>query len=1248
VEKTVSIDLNAPLNLAFVDKHDPQGRFIKNSAVLSEAGLHNAFEERGEGQWLGDFDVDEIRATLPVTRVLEFNKRFDIRRGRLVWLSPALTATWPDSANDPVRLSDGREAAIPEPLRRLDWKATSGTGNQYMVAVRWGGGRLYVHIFHIDVAGTPAFSQVEIYPSTSVNLATAPATSFRMVQGEMGTTTLQQYCSSLGMIECFPVVFGHLESDEGGEHLEIVFYGSGDQDGDFPNLPNVGAIVDGSLFDRDGQWLVTFVGEPISTKDPDAEPPGPDRDPDRKYERMVHFVQSGTLSEDVERFLHVGIDVGSYSMNSCAIIKIDSGNAFVLERVVKGFWMPDLSGNVRGFPFPESHVTLERGYSPALRNNTGALIRVDPETIRADTHRGVVFNNGLLHHLPDTARAGDLADTQTRNRLVTAWSAERLEYMPVRTCENFNGTYSNPPEVLGRTRGITALFHGFSFVRNSLRLTINADAMEIPHFGGFYCVPTRTIPEARLSPYGIGQYSMSGIFEARHISLSSAGATDSFWASTESWPGSLGRRQGAEFRMRHYRSIGHFTQERSIRNRRWSILQSSNVLQRTDRGGNDARNAYFRAVGAGTAIIEHFSQQQHGVTWRNHTQRITVTVTPAEITQSTAGEARLTLDCGSLVLNYPAKEGIPIRHSSYGITGWTPPESGQLHHGTFELSEESHFDESAANVLYGGDTIIPPSSPTALSQETQQSPRSLGIFDAWIFGIEGIDVYVTTAAGEALWTSVNDTKVATGAPLQCVLYEDAVLLVFDRFTVYAHSTNGNGGMVPEIKILTQQMAVISQTGENLVEKQRGRNLEPLVYHAFSGLGYKTNVAGPNHAPGTDEIQSNFQDILIENRHGNVTPPNSLSLPDGFTAVTPEYPQPIRHINANTPPNQIMENINAFRYSLPISAERGPNLDEWVMVMGNNVAAHIIDGRISLSTDILARRSDLSQLVILGQLFEFDEQFITPVNLEMGQRVFGQHVNKFNKVFAGSSSQRAYFFDEISKTVDTFMLDSGFSAGVPHDLIDGVIGAIPLNEFSYTNVRRLNEHGGTREILLHLADTGVFFRDFGNLHVGNARMLVGTGGLLLQYLDNWRLLRNTVLFEHLERVVDKNDGRFHFMPVELQTGYIGEEGLFMVPRFWEVDFYLSAIVRKLYEGREKERVTVKMGTESIHDGRRWSQSAKKFSMAISDFRDGYYTLRYECLAEECSSQSFFLETQDYVHISEITFRYVTRPGGTERK
>ena len=73
----------------------------------------------------------------------------------------------------------------------------------------------------------------------------------------------------------------------------------------------------------------------------------------------------------------------------------------------------------------------------------------------------------------------------------------------------------------------------------------------------------------------------------------------------------------------------------------------------------------------------------------------------------------------------------------------------------------------------------------------------------------------------------------------------------------------------------------------------------------------------------------------------------------------------------------------------------------------------------------------------------------------------------------------------------------------------------------------------------------------------------------------------------------------------------------------------------------------MGTESIHDKAKWRQPMKEFVMTINDFRDGYKTLRYECLGEECTAQSLIFETTDYVHVSGGAFKYVSRAGGTSR-
>ena len=1253
-----------------------------NNGILSEAGLHNAFEERGEGTWLGDFDAERIHAQLPRSRVLEFDKRFNVEGGKLIWLTPALTAALPTRLNDPIKLSDGREIIVPEDLRGLDWRASSGVGNQYLVAVRFGETQLHIHILRIDPDGQPQFSVVNIALNTSLNTTTAPVTAFRMAEGELGNITLQSFLSSSGRIRCNPVVFGQMESDEGGERITIRYYGTSLSD--FPGLPNIGAIVQGATIGQSGQWMVTAMDnveyrpdpprvipnpnhDPRPTipnpnhdnSDPHSSPtmpnpnfdsretlPNPLFDPSRAYQRNVHFTAVTQLSESFDRYLYVGIDVNSYSLNSCAIIRINANGTFTLIRIVKGFWMPDLAGNIRGFPFPENHVTLARGYSPRLRNAVGQHIRLDPETIMANTHRGVVYHNGLLHHLPDNARTGaTLGATQIRNQLVTAWSVERLEMMPIRTSENFNGVFNNPPRQLERRSGITAMFHGFSFIRNALRLTIDGTDLEIPSFGGFYCVPTRTIPNARLAKFGIGQYSMVGAFEARHISFSEEDTSDPFWISTEQWPETREMRNGTRFRMRHYRSRGHFNQERSIRNRSWNIIQSTPILRRTDSVGGTARNAYFEAIGEGTATIEHFSQQQHGLVWRNHIQHIRVTVTAAEIDRSESGEVRLTLDCGRLVANYPTKEDVSIQQSSYGLLGWNPPADEQLHQGAFQLSEIQSDSSALANILYSGDTNIPVEAQTADSQEIKQSPQALGIFDAWIFGIEGIDVYLTMAAGEALWTSINDTKIATGAPSQVIVYEDAVLLIFDKFTVYAHATNRDGAMVPKLKILTPTLAVASQTDINLVEMIDSAYL---LRHAFSGLGYVTNILGRRHRSGIEETQSNFQDILVENKHGNVPPPNSLTLPSGFLVQTPDYPQPVQHINAYTPPANIRENINAFRYSFPISVERGPNLDEWLRVMGNNAQAHVINGQMTLTTDVIGARGALQQIVILGQLFEFDKSFLTPVNFEAGVRIFGQHTNVFNKIFAGASSQRAYFFDLIGKSIDAFQLDSGFQTGIPLDLIDRVVDAIPMNEFSYTHVLRLdNEKGGVKNILLHMADSGVFFRDFGDIVPGPAsEMLVGIGGLLIQDEDSWRLLRNAVLYENLQDIREKR-GRFFHQNLRWRTGFVGDGISFINPRFWEVEFYLSTTMRELYEGRKDEPIRVRMGTYSLHDRKKWSQPEKTFAFTVNDFKDGYFTLRYDCLHEECRSQSLWFDADGFVHISALTFKYIVGPQMTDR-
>lgn len=1133
MEKVIDVPLNAPLNLSFVDKKDEKGRFMYNNGILSEAGLHNAFEERGKGTWLGEFDKDEIYSILPPGMVLEFSKRFNARIGRPAWLTPALTATWPSVAGDPVRLSDGREVEVPVDLQRLRWRASSGPGNQYMCAVRWGGERLHIHIFHVDSAGAPVFSTVNVNVSTCLNTLTAPVASLRMAAGEMGDIELADYLSMQGALECHPVVIGRIAPEETGEQVGVGFYGA--SAGDFSGIPNVGATVSGAPF-GEGLWRVFHVSEPVFREDPprllpnpgfdpreridnprhnperlipnpdfdSADPDSPEYidnpdynpditvpnpnhdprekidnpnfDPERKYERTVWAERFVEQSLDAERFLHVGIDVGAFSLNSCAVVRINPDDTFALTRMIKGFWAPALDGSVRGFPFPENHVTTERGYSPVLRDATGSHLRLDPEIIRADSHRGVAYVNGHLQHLPDGARGGaDLPSTQTFARLVSAWNADFLEFMPAGTSQNFNGEYYETDALEGtfhRRSGLTAFFHGFALDRQSLRLTIDGDDRHIPNFGGFYCVPRRS-PNARFAPYGIAQYSMFGVFEARHIGIGDS--TDPFR--------SLGNfqdiqpqtfRQGARFSLRRY----HPT--RTQGGQEWWIEQDSLVVRRTDAGGHGARNSYYEAVNPGTATIVQRGRHRHGLTdWRTHVRRLSVTVAPSSDARIDTGEARLAHDCGRMVLGYPAKEASTLRTSPRRLESWSPPRSGELHQGAFALSADDSVDSAFANVLYGGNVVIPARAETANSEELKQSPQALGIFDAHVFGADGIDVYITTAAGEPLWTSINDAKVATGAPSQIITHGDAVLLVFDEFTVYAHATNRNGSMVPAIRLLTPKIAAVSQTGFNMVEKRGEREMQ--AHHAFSGLGYRTNVIGGNVSPGTEEVQSNFQDILIDNKHGNVPPPNSLTLAANFLVFSPEYPQPFQHVNVNTPPSDIRENIHAFRYAFPVSVERGPALDEWLRVKGNNVQAHVINGEMTLTSDIVGARGRLQQIVIHGQLFEFDESFITPVNFEGGGRVFGQHTNIFNKVFAGASSQRAYFFDFVTKSIDSFQLDSGFEVGTPLDLVDRVLGAVPLNEFSYTDVLRLdNEKGGAKRQLLHMANSGVFFRDFGDI------------------------------------------------------------------------------------------------------------------------------------------------------------------------
>jgi len=1126
MEKVYNVDLAAPLNLSFVDNRDPSGRFISNSGVFSESGLHNAFMERGDGQWLGEFNEGEIRAHIPVTRVLEFDHGMDARGGRLAWLTPELRAVWPDDPDLPVRLSDGRTATIPAVLRKLDRKASSGIGNQYMVAVGWGGAQLHVHIFGISDAGDPVFSQVNINLDTSTNTGTAPVSHFRMGTGELGEQTLQRFLDSAGTIGCFPMVYGLPQPDADAEIIEAQFYGPSETD--FPGLPSAGGRIDGGTIGREGHWMAVHVGDPVFRPDraeiipnpghdpreeignpdfdsretipnPDFDPreyiddpedgtipnpdydsreyvdnpgydpreripnPGhdpreeignPDFDPDRLYERTVRLRYLDMATVSLDRYLHVGIDVGSFSLNGCAVIRINANGSFTLERVVKGFFMPDLAGNVWGFPFPESHVTGPRGYCPFLRDGAGAFVSMSQENIRANAHRGTVFRDNMLQHLPDTARnSADLNGSQSRTRLVAAWHPDRLVYLPVRTSQNFNGVYTNTS--YSNRNGITALFHGFAVARQPLELFADSSDLNIPDFGGFYCVPTGTVPNARLSAYGIAQYSMAGAFEAAHRSRSSQIVGHHHGQSGDPWS-DVSVQQNSTLTFQWTRGTSIRGNPASYHSVTWHSSNPAVVrfIRLVGRAGD------FIAVGMGTAIVTHTRQEDRagplGYTERTSTVRITVTAPPPDRTHDT-GLERLRQDCGQMVINYPAKDGVPVSQSSYGVAAWNRPQGGGTH-GTFSLLEEIDEQTVFANVLYGGDTQIPDVASTSLSRETMKSPQALGIFDARVAVAGGIEIFVTVADGQALWTSVNDTKVSTGAPTQILRHTDSVLLIFDKYTVYVHDTNRDGTMVPEIRLITHTLALVSQTGVNCMEKTDG--VPPLrTFHAFSGLGYRTNIIGPRHLSGTDEVQSAFQDILWNNRHTNVADPNHLTLPRAFSTLTPPYEHAIRHININTPPGHITENIHAYRFSLPVSVRRGPNLDEWVTVRGNNVQMFVIDGVKTLTSDILAARSSLRQIVLLGQMFEFDRTFISPVDIDMGVRVYGTPVNKFNKVYAGSSSQRAYFFDVVSKTLDAFNLDGGFDVGVPLDLIDGVLNATPVNEFSYTNVRRLTGTGG---------------------------------------------------------------------------------------------------------------------------------------------------------------------------------------------
>jgi len=1159
MEQVANIPLNAPLNLAFVNKKDPQARFIANNGLLTEAGLHNAYEQHGDGVYLGDFDEQAVRDMVPVTKVLQFEYHKK-ESGLFLYLNPTVTATWPNNANDPVRLSNGNNINIPENLRRLEWRPSSGVGNQFMAACMFDGVRMVIHTFHVLANGLPIFRQTLVPISTYTNPNTAPLSNIRMAQGEMGSVTLQSYLSSLSNIRVHPVTFDHITGDEG--------------------------------------------------------------------------------SQVTERYLMVGLDLQSFSLNSCAVMRLNADGSARNVRVVKGFFMPSFNGMIRGFPFPANHVDAQRGYVPFLRGANDAFIPLNVETVRADIHRGVVFDSNMLHHLPDTSRTSAvLNDTQTTERLICGLLFGGFEFMPFSNSQNINNEfYVELSESALRHAGITAMFNGFVFERRPLRLTNDDTDWDLPNFGGFYTVPLRHVG-ARFADFGIAQYSMVGVFEARHQSFASN--ADPFMAIGEGWPATLTRAEGSRFSVRHYRSIGHFGQERNIRNRSWTIEQSRPVLRQTS-GNNSSRTANFEAIGPGTAVIQHRSEQQHGGSWRWHVQRLTVTVTPLIDGTMTTGEARLIFDLGRAVLNYPAKESVAVEQTSYGLDAWEQPGEGQLHQGVFHLMPFSSTTNIFANVLYSGDTNIPSRANTSASMELKPSPQGLGIFDAGILSIPEIDLSITTGLGESLWTSINDTKVATGAPNQIIIWENALLLVFDDFNVHVHSTNGGGAMLPEVKLLTPHIVAITQTGANIVEMTDRLR----AHHAFSGLGFMTNVVGASHSPGIDEIQSNFQDILVDNRHGNVLPPNSLSLPDGFLAITPDYPQPVQHVNANTPPSQIRDNINAFRYAIPVSARHGPNLDQWMLVQGNNVIVHVIDGRFTLTSDIIGSRTNLRQIVILGQLFEFDRNFISAVTIESGQRIFGTPINIFNKKFAGSTSQRAYFFDVVSKSVDMFSLDSGFDTGVPLDLLDDVIDAVPLNEFSYTLVDRLDELGNVTRTLLHMADSGVFFRDFSHLEINDGDTLsVGIGGLLIQNENGWRILRNVLLSSEIDRL-NNGDG-FSFAPLRFQTAFAGLEGRFIIPRFWELDIYLSAAMRKLWRGRENEPITVRMKSKSIHDRKLWEDGWRVFTFKIRDFKDGYYTVRYDCRPEECASQSLLLEANDYIHISQIAFKYVEGAVPTDR-
>ena len=122
---TIDIDLSAPLNLSFVNKKDRQGKFIQNSGIISEAGLHNAFEENGTGQYLGEFDENEIRSMVPVTTVIKYVEQ----------PPDAFISRYGSQVDYDMRQIP---SAIPEGLRRLDWYPSSGNSEKhYLLALDW-------------------------------------------------------------------------------------------------------------------------------------------------------------------------------------------------------------------------------------------------------------------------------------------------------------------------------------------------------------------------------------------------------------------------------------------------------------------------------------------------------------------------------------------------------------------------------------------------------------------------------------------------------------------------------------------------------------------------------------------------------------------------------------------------------------------------------------------------------------------------------------------------------------------------------------------------------------------------------------------------------------------------------------------------------------------------------------------------------------------------------------------------------